>query len=190
MGDNKQSNGELDLEYLWGKVCSGDRDSYGVLFTTTFHSLYKYGYRIIPNSEKVRDAIQEVFFNLWKYRESLTKPTSVRAYLLVSLRRELLNRKKATQRRETTDKKYFDEEFDPLFNYSVWDELLGLEKDETKQLKQAIEKLTPRQKEIIYLKYFEGLSTDEISKILEIRAQSIYNTAFDAVNKLRTFLDD
>ncbi|MFP8490194.1 RNA polymerase sigma factor [Gracilimonas sp. Q87] len=177
------------LDQLWQKLRSGDRHALGVLFSATFDSLYKYGYRIIPNSEKVRDAIQEVFFQLWKYRKNLSKPSSVRAYLFVSLRRELLNRKKAAKRREEKNKKYYDEEFDPLLNYSKWDEILNLQEKESKGLKKAIDKLTPRQREIIYLKYYEGLSTDEISKILDIRAQSIYNFMSESIKMLRLFLD-
>ncbi|MDZ7807591.1 MAG: RNA polymerase sigma factor [Gracilimonas sp.] len=189
MSKSKNLQGEDALDQLWQKLRSGDRNALGSLFSTTFESLYKYGYRIIPNSEKVRDAIQEVFFQLWKYRKNLSKPGSVRAYLFVSLRRELLNRKKAAIRREEIDKKYYEEEFDPMLSYAKWDEILNLQEKESKDLKNAIKKLTPRQREIIYLKYFEGLSTDEISKILEIRAQSIYNFLSEAVKMLRSFLD-
>lgn len=189
MGKTNISRSESSLEQLWQGLCSGDRNALAKLFTSTFESLYRYGYRIIPNSEKVRDAIQEVYYQLWKYRKNLSKPGSVRAYLFISLRRELLNRKKAALRREEIDKKYFDEEFDPLLNYTKWDEILNLQEKESKELKKAIKKLTPRQREVIYLKYFEGLSTDEISKILEIRAQSIYNFLSEAVKMLRSFLD-
>lgn len=189
MGRTTNAKDEVSYEQLWQKLCSGDRHALGILFTSTFESLYKYGYRIIPNSEKVRDAIQEVFFQLWKYRKNLSKPGSIRAYLFISLRRELLNRKKAAQRREEIDRQYSEEEFDPLLSYNKWEEILDLKDDESKELKKAIEQLTPRQREIIYLKYYEGLAADEISKILEIRTQSIYNFLSDAVKTLRVFLD-
>lgn len=189
MDKTSKSEDRGGLEELWEKLRTGDRNALGILFTETFESLYKYGYRIIPNSEKVRDAIQEVFFQLWKYRKNLSKPSSIRAYLFVSLRRELLNRKKASSRREEIDKKYYDEEFDPLLNYNKWEEVLSLKEKESKDLKRAIEKLTPRQREVIYLKYYEGLSADEIAKILEVRAQSIYNFLSESVQKLRVFLD-
>lgn len=165
MGKTEKLHGENGLQKLWQELCSGDRNALGKLFTTTFESLYKYGYRIIPNSEKVRDAIQEVFFQLWKYRRNLSEPSSVRAYLFISLRRELLNRKKAAIRRVEISKKYHDEEFDPMLSYSKWGEILNLDEKTSEDLKIVIEKLTPRQREIIYLKYYEGLSTEEISKI-------------------------
>ena len=179
----------VDLETLWKKVCSGNEEALGKLFGDMFDSLYSYGYRIIPESEDVRDAIQEVFFQLWKYRENLSVPDSVRAYLFTSLRHELLNKKKATSRRSEICNKYLIEEFDALINYNSWEEILDLDNHESRELKNAIENLTPRQREAIYLKYFEGLSTDELSEILQMRAQSVYNLVLKAINNLRNYLD-
>lgn len=186
---DRSSYHTTDLEILWKKVLSGDKNALGELFNACFDSLYNYGYRITPNSENVRDAIQEVFFQIWKYRNNLTDPDSVRAYLFISLRRELLNNKKANQRRDQINNNYYLEEFDALISYNNWDEILNLEEEESKELKQSIENLTPRQREVIYLKYFEGLSTEELAQILQVRAQSIYNLVFDAIKNLRYFLD-
>lgn len=190
MGSDRREYKELKPEVLWEKLSSGDKKALGELFSRNFDSLYSYGYRIIPDSENVRDAIQEVFYKLWKYRANLDTPASVRAYLFISLRRELFNEKKARQRREQTDQKYITEEFDPLLSYGKWDEILDLQEEQSQELKKAIRELTPRQREVVYLKYFEGLSTTELSEILGIRAQSIYNLAFDAIENLRSFLDN
>lgn len=179
----------LDLVTVWKNVCNGDKDALGRLFASTFDSLYSYGYRITPQSEDVRDAIQEVFFQIWKYRDNLTVPDSVRAYLYTSLRRELLNKKKASKRRIEICNKYFVEEFDSLINYDSWAEILNLEERDRSELKKAIEKLTPRQREAIFLKYYEGLTTEELSQILHLHTQSTYNLVFSAINKLRYFLD-
>ncbi|WP_340105314.1 RNA polymerase sigma factor [Rhodohalobacter sp. 8-1] len=180
---------EVDLEIIWKKVRESDEESLGRLFGVTFDSLYSYGYRIIPHSDDVRDAIQEVFFQLWKYRENLSCPNSIRAYLFSSLRHELFNKKKASKRRNELFNKYRIEEFDALINYNSWDEILKLEEKDSKELKRAIENLTPRQQEAIYLKYFEGLSTKELGKVMKMRTQSVYNLVFSAINNLRKFLN-
>ena len=187
---NNRQDSCLDLQVEWKKVCSGDKEALGKLFSGTFDSLYSYGYRITPNSEDVRDAIQEVFFQVWNYRETLNIPDSVRAYLFTSLRHELLNKKRASKRRRDLFNKYYTEEFDTLFNYNNWEEILNLDENESRELKKAIQNLTPRQREAIYLKYFEGLSTEELSQILQIRTQSIYNLVLKAINNLRRYLDE
>lgn len=186
----KSTYHKFDLKNLWEKVLSGDKDALGRLFNQCFDSLYGYGYRITPDSENVRDAIQEIFFQVWKYRKKLSVPDSVEAYLFISLRRELLNKKKASQRRDDIDNKYYLEEFDALISYNNWNEILNLEEEDSKKLKRSIENLTPRQREVIYLKFYEGFSTEELSQILDLHAQSIYNLVFSAINQLRFFLDN
>lgn len=180
----------LNLQELWEKLCQGDKKALSALFNDHFDALYSYGYRIISNTDLVRDSIQEVFYNLWKYRNNLNQPDSVEAYLFISLRRQLLRRKQSIKRREDVDNRYFTEEFDALLDYQVWQETLDLQEGEHEELKEAVTELTPRQREVIYLKYFEGLSTKELAEVLQIRAQSIYNLVHDALENLRMFLDD
>ncbi len=189
MSANKFEYDNLNPEELWVKLCKGDIEALTALFNNNFDSLYSYGYRIVSNTDLVRDSIQEVFYNLWKYRNNLNQPDSVEAYLFISLRRQLLRKKKNIKRREDMDKKYFSEEFDVLLSYQGWQEALDLEEEKKEDLKEAIANLTPRQREVIYLKYFEGLSTRELAEILQIRAQSIYNLVHDALENLRIFLD-
>lgn len=190
MSVNQIDYQNLKTVELWEKLCQGDKKALATLFNDHFDALYSYGYRIIPNTDLVRDSIQEVFYNLWKYRNNLDHPDSVEAYLFISLRRQLFRRKKNINRREDVDKKYFSEEFDALLNYQVWQETLDLREGKNGDLKEAVTELTPRQREVIYLKYFEGLSTTELADVLQIRAQSIYNLVHDALENLRMFLDD
>ncbi|MDZ7659356.1 sigma-70 family RNA polymerase sigma factor [Fodinibius sp.] len=188
MSANQFDYDNLKSVELWEKLCQGDKEALAALFNDNFDSLYRYGYRIVPNTDLVRDSIQEVFYNLWKYRNNLNQPDSIKAYLFISLRRQLLRKKKNIERRQDIDKKYFSEEFDVLPNYQVWQETLELGEEEHEGLKEAIAELTPRQREVIYLKYFEGLSTNELAEVLQIRAQSIYNLVYDALENLRIFL--
>jgi RNA polymerase sigma-70 factor (ECF subfamily) len=190
MSANQVNYNNLKPIELWEKLCEGDKKALGVLFNDHFDALYSYGYRIISNTDLVRDSIQEVFYNLWKYRNNLDEPASVEAYLFISLRRQLLRKKKNIKRREDVDKKYFSEEFDALLNYQGWQEALDFEEDVNDDLEEAVAELTSRQREVIYLKFFEGLSTQELADILQIRAQSIYNLVHDALENLRIFLDE
>lgn len=189
MSTNQFEYDNLNPTELWIKLCEGDKKALTALFDRHFNALYSYGYRIISNTDLVRDSIQEIFYNLWKYRNNLNRPDSVEAYLFISLRRQLFRKKQNIKRRQDVDKKYFTEEFDVLLSYKVWQEALDLEDEKKEDLKKAIAELTPRQREVIYLKYFEGLSTKELAEILQIRAQSIYNLVHDALENLRTFLD-
>lgn len=181
-------NNQERARALWNNLRKGDQQALGELFKTHFDPLYSYGFRIIPSSDRVRDAIQEVFFQLWKYRDNLGDVSSVRAYLFISLRRELLNNKAANLRREKLDKEYISAEFDALINYEKWLEILELEQAQKQKLQKVIKELSPRQREVIYLKYYEGLTNDEICRITGLRTQSVYNLVFRAIKNLRSHL--
>ena len=190
MGADQTDDIEKEAKKLWGRLRRGDHDALGKLFRRYFDSLYGYGFRIIPNSDRIRDAIQEVFFQLWKYRNNLGEVKSVRAYLFVSLKRELLNDKAAQIRREKLDREYISEEFDAFINYEKWMDILELQQEEMQRVKQVIAELTPRQREAIYLKFYEGLTNTELSKIMGVRAQSVYNLVYDAIQNIRTHLNN
>ena len=55
-----------------------------------YASLMHYGCKIIPDSELVKECIQEVFVRLWESRSQLADANSPKAYLMISVRREIL----------------------------------------------------------------------------------------------------
>ncbi len=174
---------------LWNRLREGEKSALGKLFKLYFQPLYDYGYRIVSDSEEVKDAIQDVFFQLWKSRERLGDIMSVRGYLFASLRRQLLKQSASHSRWLEINRKYVAEEFDPILNYEEWMEILEIEREQKKALQAAVESLTTRQKEAVYLKFFEGLSNDELARVMKLKKQSIYNLVSEAVESLRSFLD-
>lgn len=189
MGSAPNKNSKIAGEILWKKLRQGRKEALSEIFNRYFDALYDYGFRIIADDHKVRDAIQEVFYQLWKYRENLTEVESIQAYLFVSLRREMLNEKSSRLRRKKMNREYSLKAFEVFVDYELWLDVLEMEQDQKDDLKQAVGKLTPRQREAVYLKYYEGLSTPELSDVMGIRAQSIYNTLSKAVRSLQDFLD-
>jgi len=185
-GKETQNNSS---EVLWKELRNGNKQALSLIFNRFYDSLYGYGYRIIPEDDRIKDAIQEVFFQLWKYRKNLADVRSVRAYLLMSLRHQLFNDRAVQQRRDKMNMEYASEEFDIHINYEKWLEILELEKRQKSKLKEAVKELSPRQREVIYLKYYEGLSTEELSKIMDVRTQSVYNLLVHAIKGLRTHLN-
>jgi RNA polymerase sigma-70 factor (ECF subfamily) len=52
----------------------------------------------------------------------------------------------------------------------------------------ALERLSSRQKEIIYLKYYQNLSYEEVSEIMNINYQVARNLLYQAIKSLKTIL--
>jgi RNA polymerase sigma factor (sigma-70 family) len=53
----------------------------------------------------------------------------------------------------------------------------------------ALNQLPWRQREAVYLRYYNGLNTREIAEIMGVAQQTILNTLYQALKKLRT-IDD
>ena len=166
------------LQNFWQSfIHSSDRYSLQWIFQEVYPDLYRYGMRFTSSEEDVKDALQEVFINIWSYRKTLPTEVNVKAYLVVSLKHQLL-KKKGYLKFEllTSDHERFfklpseTESFDPSIKEII---------------KSKINALPERQREILYLKYFEELSYDEIALILNIQYQSVVNQAHRAISKLR-----
>lgn len=190
MESEKKETQKTSSEALWKELQSGQKKALSTLFDRFYDSMYGYGYRIIPDEERIKDCIQDVFFQLWKYRDNLASVNSVRAYLFMSLRHQLFNDKAVQDRKEKMNREYATEEFEIYVNYDRWIEILELEEQQKSQLKKAVKELSPRQREAVYLKYYEGLSTEELSKVMDLRTQSIYNLLVNALKGLRKQLDN
>lgn len=175
---------EANEKKLWKRFTNGDLDAYEQMFRRYYRDLYGYGLKLCSRPEMVRDCIQELFVVIWDRRAFLDDVQSVKAYLLASLRRSILKEIKRQRRYSTNTIEYqqgSNIQFSPE-EVMVEDESRLSQK---KALYNALAQLPDRQKEVLYLKYFNGMSYDEIEEILSINYQSIRNHIYRAVTKLK-----
>jgi RNA polymerase sigma factor (sigma-70 family) len=65
---------------------------------------------------------------------------------------------------------------------------LDIDSELRQRIQFAINALTPRQKEIIYLRYFNDLSYDQICELMNINYQSARTQHYNALKVLRSEL--
>lgn len=185
MGDHTSNE-----KRLWESFLNGDLKAWERIFKLFYKDLYGYGIKLSARPELTKDCIHELFVVLWERREYLDEVGSVKAYLLASLRRSLLKkiRKKRKHFVEWDGKVHaaVDIQFSPE-DVIIRDEMKA---DKRAALYKALDSLPDRQKEVLYLKYFNGMSYDEIEEILAISYQSIRNHIYRAVKRLREIMED
>lgn len=177
--------GTIHPEVLWLKFREGDILSFEKIFRYYYRDLYGYGLKLSGSPELAKDAIQELFVGLLEHREKLSQPQSVKAYLLASLRRNILRTLGRQRRRNVILESYY-EPGEKCF--SAEDLLIEEEVEEgrQRQLKEAFSNLPERQREVLFLRYYNGMSYREIEEILSINYQSVRNNMYRALEKLRT----
>lgn len=185
----RDAGSDRELDVLWQEIRQGNEDSLDTLFCLTYSRLFNYGYQITPQKGLVKDAIQELFLRLWRSHSNLGEAYSVKSYLLHSLRRILLRNLKTQRNRFERNKEYVEDFFDEIYN--IEELLIHFETEEQKkgQLVKALDSLTDRQKEAIFLKFYEGASNTEIAEIMEINSQSVYNLIYRSIEKLKAFVE-
>jgi RNA polymerase sigma factor (sigma-70 family) len=177
--ENKYSEAGQDLQY-WRAFTNGDRDALGMLFRMYYPHLYKYGNKIVADEQVLEDCIQELFIELWQHKNP-TPTLSVKAYLLKALKYKLL---------KTLHKKNMLLPDAVAFEISYESFIIAKQEDEEKIRKvvQAIDQLSNRQKEIIYLKFYQNLSYEEVSEIMNINYQVARNLLHQAIKAMRKIL--
>jgi RNA polymerase sigma factor (sigma-70 family) len=144
--------------------------------------------RKLQNEELVRDYVHDLFVKLWMNRTTTGTTDNIRYYLLASLRNFILN--------QTTKKSnlyYVDmeeaESFHITFNAEI--EITKLEQtdEQAQKVLQALNQLSPRQKEVLYLRYFEELEYNEIAAMMDISVKGVYKLNSRALETLRGILD-
>lgn len=168
----------------WFLFTQGDISVFSAIFKNYYPALHNYGVKISNDQVITEDCLQEFFIYLYEHRENLGSVSNVKAYLFVSFRRRIFKRikEKATY---TSLKR--SEEDAVAFEFSP--EELAIQQEYTaiknKTLALLLTQLSPRQKEVIYLKYYCELQTTEISDVMNISYQSVLNTLQKAFVNLR-----
>ncbi|HLR24330.1 MAG TPA: sigma-70 family RNA polymerase sigma factor [Fodinibius sp.] len=175
-------------ESVWERFVRGEEACFEQLFKIYFNSMYGYGIKLCRRPELTKDCIQELFRIIWERRDQLDHIDSPKVYLHVSLRRKILKRKKELQKTDGDLSKIDKSNFTHFAREEIIirDEIKFRQK---KKLRQALNQLSDRQKEVIFLHFYNGMSYGEIEQILSINRQSVRNHIYRGMETLRSLLD-
>lgn len=164
------------------RIRSGDKAAYRILFNRFYRELVGTAVNILKNEDKGKDAVQEVFLQIWKNRETLEIRTSLGAYLKRGVINRSLNQVKYAKNFVQEDK-LIDE---PSSNTTALDDL-ALD-DLESALQEALNLLPERCRLVFVMKRLEGLSHKEISEALGISPKTIENQITKAMKVLKEAL--
>ncbi|SDL03912.1 RNA polymerase sigma factor, sigma-70 family [Catalinimonas alkaloidigena] len=170
--------------HLWQLFLDGEKAAFATLYQRYYPPLYRYGLKLAKDPERVQEAIQEIFSRLWNNRLQGQAVTSVRAYLYTALRRTLARSYGRFWREVHWEEGTHGEpslELSPE-DLTIEEESYRLKRD---RLLAVINSLPSRQREAIYLKFYENLTHDEIAAVMDVNTQSITNLVYRAMHTLR-----
>lgn len=162
-----------------------DQQALAWLMKKYYSDLFNYARRFTKDEELVKDAIQEVFISLWQRRETATAVLSLRFYLLGAIKKNVLKTiSKSMGRNETISDEYqYDFETELSAEKNIIEKQLA--EENAFRLKKVINGLSARQKEIIYLKFYQQMNQVQIAELMSISQQSVYNLLHESIQKLK-----
>ena len=150
--------------------------------------MLNYGLRLGNPLPRVEDCVQEVFVDLWHYREKLADPADLRFYLMKSLRNSLGKHHRQSQPFASD----IDDETDNPFLTEPSSEQrlieLSIDQELQRRIHEMLNQLTPRQKQLIYLRYFQDFDYEQICELMDINYQTARSQHYNALKTLRSSL--
>jgi RNA polymerase sigma factor (sigma-70 family) len=173
---------------LWKQFKSGDQLAFQLIYRLNHKILISYGNKIVQDNELVRDAVQDLFVNLWSRKHNLADTDNIEPYLKTSLRHDLV--RKVTESRigvsfdGVSEQEY---QYEGYFSYHAQD---TEEREETfVKLEKALKKLPTRVSEALKMRYFDRMGNQEIAERMNINYQSVNNNIHRGVETLRVVMN-
>lgn len=169
----------------WQAFLNGEVTAYEALMTTHFRVLFQYGSKFSSDREFVKDCIQDLFLYLWEHREHLSREVNIKPYLMTSLRRRI--HRKSNKNTDLFDVSIMEESSLFEMEFSVEDVFIEDESSAilSKRIKIYLEALPKRQKEVVYLRFFQNLDREQIAQVMEIAPQTVSNILQMAFKDIR-----
>jgi len=171
---------------LIDQIRSGDYAAFTLLYNKYSQPLTQYGLKFIPDLPAVEDCLHDVFVWVWTNRQKLHIHSSVKSYLFKSVRTSMLHWLQKQHRLQTLNTG--DDQAYP-FELELTPEMHFLHNEQRRLIRQQIERvllsLTARQKEVIYLRYYEGLNFEDIARNMNLSVKACYKLMGRAIATLR-----
>lgn len=177
-------------------ACKADNgEALEEIYRRYYKQIYGFVYRNNLRKEIAEDIVQEAFLRVYRSRKSY-KPTAKFAVWLYRIVRNLCidesrrywNRNVARE----TESTLTEDQQSPIDLLASEEKDVRLRMDEANDLntiKEAVNQLSPEQREVIILNKFQGLSYQEIAEIIDSNTESVKQKAYRAHLKLREMLE-
>lgn len=178
----------LRNQIIWDEFRKGSKEALETIYEDNYASLYHYGLKFSKDDDLVKDLIHELFIELIDSGSRLSQTDNIRFYLLKAFRNKLLrqlseNSKVSNKLKESSEFNLIDSIESQLIKKEVEEQLQN-------QIITAIKKLSVKQQEIIYLRFYNDISYQEIAALFGVNIQTVRNLMNRAINSLKEDLQN
>lgn len=169
----------MKLLNIVNKTIDGDKESFNMLIQGRKEHIYKIAYSYVNNVDDALDIVQDVIYKALTSIESLKNPQYFNTWLTRITINCAIN-----HLRKSKKIVYVDES-------NIKD--IGIDstnREEIMDLRRELQKLDVKYKTVIILKYFEDMTLNEISQVLDLPINTVKTHLYRALEKLKINLKE
>jgi len=172
----------------WQLLADGEKQGLYECFNIFYDDLYRFGLSLYKNPELVKEGIHNLFIELWHIKHKLGAVQNIQQYILTIFKRTLYKTCRQFSEETQTGCLTTDPSTESTLSEPSYEAILiASQQDEhlKKRLQKALDQLSPRQKEIIRLRYFDMVAFKDIACQTGLSERTVYNTLHNAIKVLR-----
>lgn len=177
---------------LMQRIASKEPEALSLLYDHYHKLLFGLLKSILKKTEEAEDILQEVFTTIWEKADQFDTQRGTAYTWIVSLTRnkaiDRLRSKVYKEQKKQSTSLDNEDVFHPLYseeNSPLENTILS---DRAKRVYQALQQLSEKQRSVIQVSYFDGLSQSEISDEYDIPLGTVKTRMRDGMLKLRELL--
>jgi RNA polymerase sigma-70 factor (family 1) len=165
-------------------MCEGHDAAFKEIYDRYYNLLYLFAYNKLRNAEEAKDVVHDVFEWMIDHRKDFVLKTSLSSYLYKSVLNKVFN----IFSHQAIVKKYIEQGDHFIEVDSAETDYLIREKDIAELIRQEIEAMPPKMREVYELKFNRYLSAKEIAVKLDITENTVNTHLKRAVKQLKNNL--
>jgi len=150
-------------------------------------TLYRVAFSVLRNAADAEDAVQEAFLRVLRHRDRLDEVRDRRVWLIRIVWNIVLDRKRRAKTRPETDDVQELARVLPAGGLSADERAMAAQHHA--HVLSCVDRLPPKERQVIVLSAFEELSSVEIASVLGITESSVRSRLFRARNLMAGLLN-
>lgn len=179
----------IDERIIWEDFKKEKEYALSYIYEQNIDFLYFYGKKFTDDKDFILDTIHDLFCYLIQTRKNLGETTNIRFYLITAFRRRLLKEIQTKSKQNLVGDDFQFEAAD--FIFSAEEDLIR-DEDQSKRLKlirQGMNELNAKQREILYYKFTCEFDYDQICAIMTISYDAARQLVSRAISLMRKYLE-
>ena len=158
---------------------NGDEQAFNELYSSYKIPAIRFCNSILKDIEESENIIQEVFVKIWNRKATINPELNFTSYLFTIIKNRVFDHLKEVKKNNFLKEKYWEN----MLDYQIVDN--DIKEERFAKVKEAVDGLSEKRKEIIKLNYEEGKSYEEIANQLNISKNTVKNQLDKAKQVIR-----